>query len=202
MGSNPGWLRFGLPYSETRLLHPGQVGATIARVGETRVASGRDKVLTLERLAEAIRAEQAARRTVALCHGVFDILHTGHLRHFEAAKAMADVLVVTVTPDRFVKKGPNRPVFPDEQRAELLAGLSVVDWVAINRWESAVETLRLLRPSLFVKGQEYETRAQQVNPNFLAEARVAEELGVAVAFTREVTLSSTAAFNRLMEAGS
>lgn len=174
----------------------------MARVEKNRLFSSRDKVLTLEKLAEAIRAEQAADRVVAMCHGVFDILHAGHLRHFEAAKAMVDVLVVTVTPDRFVKKGPNRPVFPDEQRAELLAGLGVVDWVAINRWESAVDTIRLLRPNLFVKGQEYETRAQQVNPNFLVEARAAEEMGVKVVFTREVTLSSTAAFNRLMGAGS
>lgn len=172
------------------------------RGGKTNLGKARDKIFTLEKMSEVIRAEQANKCTVALCHGVFDILHVGHLRHFEAAKAMADVLVVTVTPDRFVKKGPDRPVFPDEQRAELLAGLSGVDWVAINRWESAVEAISLLLPNLFVKGMEYETRAHNMNPNFLAEARVAEELGVKVVFTREVTLSSTAAFSRLMAAGS
>lgn len=156
-----------------------------------------DKVLSLEKLAKVVHQTQGTGLTVAMCHGCFDILHVGHLRHFEATKAMADVLVVTVTPDRFVNKGPNRPVFPDEQRAELVAGLVAVDWVAINRWDSAVETIRLVRPNVFVKGQEYESRSQQVNPNFFAEAEAVEEVGGKIVFTYEFTLSSTVAFKRL-----
>lgn len=155
------------------------------------------KLVTLERSAEIVREIQRSRRTVALCHGCFDILHVGHLRHFEAAKSMADLLIVTVTPDRFVNKGPNRPVFPEEQRAELVAGLRAVDWVAVNRWGSAVEVIRLIRPNLFVKGGEYDSPTQEVNPNFFAEAKVVAEVGGKVAFTREFTLSSTAAFKRL-----
>lgn len=157
----------------------------------------RDKVLKLEDLAELVRRLKDDKKTIALCHGCFDIMHVGHLRHFEAVKALADVVVVTVTPDRFVNKGPNRPVFPDEQRAELIAGLRAIDWVAVNRWNSAVETIRLVRPDLFVKGQEYEAQAQQVNPNFFAEAKAVEEVGGKVAFTYEFTSSSTAAVKRL-----
>jgi len=158
----------------------------------------RNKVVRLERLAQVVRELQKAKQTVAMCHGCFDILHSGHLRHFEAARAMADALVVTVTPDRFVNKGPNRPVFPENERAELVAGLRVVNWVSINRWESAVETIRLIRPNLFIKGQEYESRAAQVNPNFLAEVRAVEEVGGKIAFTYEHTSSSTAIFQRLL----
>ena len=158
---------------------------------------GQDKVLSLEQLAKAVHDAQQENRRVAMCHGVFDILHAGHLRHFEAAKALADVLVVTVTPDQYVNKGPNRPVFPHDQRAELVAGLAVVDWVAINRWDSAVETIRLVRPDMFVKGEEYETRAGEVNPNFFAEAKMVEEVGGKIVFTRGFTLSSTAAFRKL-----
>ena len=156
-----------------------------------------DKILTMEELVETVRRLQGAQQRVALCHGCFDILHCGHLRHLEAAKAMADFLVVTVTPDLFVNKGPDRPVFREEQRAELLAGLHVVDWVCVNRWKSALETILMLRPNLFVKGEEYESRAEQVNPNFFAEAKAVEEAGGKVAFTRELTLSSTAAFQCL-----
>jgi rfaE bifunctional protein nucleotidyltransferase chain/domain len=156
-----------------------------------------DKVLSLEDLARMVHHLKDDKKTVALCHGCFDILHIGHLRHFEAVKAMADVLVVTVTPDRFVNKGSNRPVFPEEQRAELIAGLRVIDWVAINRWSSAVETIRLIRPDLFVKGQEYEPKTQQVNPNFFSEAKAVEEVGGKVTFTYEFTSSSTAAVKRL-----
>ena len=157
----------------------------------------RGQNLTVEGLVETVRRVQCAKRSVALCHGCFDILHCGHLRHLEAAKAMADFLVVTVTPDRFVNKGPVRPVFREEQRAELLAGLQVVDWVCVNRWKSAVEIIRLVRPNLFVKGEEYESRAEQVNPNFFVEATAVEEAGGKVAFTRGLTLSSTAAFQCL-----
>ncbi len=158
---------------------------------------GQDKVLSLEQLALTVQEAQKRHLRVGMCHGVFDILHVGHLRHFEAAKALADVLVVTVTPDIFVNKGPNRPVYTEELRAELVAGLWAVDWVAINRWDSAVETIRLIRPDIFAKGEEYETRAQAVNPNFYAEAIAVKEVGGQVAFTRGFTLSSTAAFRKL-----
>lgn len=160
----------------------------------------KSKLLTLEVLARTVRNLQNEKLSVALCHGCFDILHLGHMLHFEAARSMADVLVVTVTPDRFVNKGPERPVFPAEQRAELLAGFVAVDWVAINLWDSAVETIRLLRPNFFIKGHEYQTRAMQINPNFIAEASVVEEVGGQVLFTREPTLSSTAAFKKLLAA--
>lgn len=161
----------------------------------------RYKCVDLDQLAVRVREFQRTGRTVAQCHGCFDILHVGHLRHFEAARGLADVLVVTVTPDEFVSKGPGRPVFSGQQRAELLAGLVTIDLVALNRWPSAVETIRLVRPDIFIKGQEYETRAMQVNPNFIAEARAVEESGGRIVFTYEETSSSTAAVQRLKAVG-
>lgn len=157
----------------------------------------RRKVVSLTALAGKVRTAQKAGRVVALCHGCFDILHAGHLRHLEAARRLADVLIVTVTPDRFVNKGTNRPVFPARLRAELLAGLEVTTWVAVNRWDSAVETLKRVRPNLFVKGQEYETNPTGVNPNFLLEAKAIQSVGGRIVFTQEYTSSSTDAFKRL-----
>lgn len=159
--------------------------------------TARKKVLDLQALALLISDKKKRGEVVGHCHGCFDILHFGHLRHFEYAKSLVDFLVVTVTPDRFVNKGPNRPVFPEDQRAELVGGLAAVDAVAINQWDSAVETIGLLKPTLFIKGQEYETRAMEVNPNFLKEKNAIEAVGGKVAFTYEKTSSSTAAFKRL-----
>lgn len=159
--------------------------------------AARARVLSLDGLADTVRGLRATGKTVALCHGCFDVLHFGHVRHFEAARSLADVLVVTVTPDRFVGKGPGRPVFPELQRAEVVAGLNSVDWVAVNEWSSAVETIARIQPSMFVKGDEYETRAMQVNPNFLAEVEACLKVGSRVAFTREATSSSTAAVERM-----
>ncbi|MCA9718853.1 MAG: adenylyltransferase/cytidyltransferase family protein [Myxococcales bacterium] len=156
-----------------------------------------EKLLELEALAERIAEHRAAGEIVGLCHGCFDILHLGHLRHFIAAREQCDRLVVTVTPDRFVGKGPDRPVFAAEHRAELIAGLAVVSYVGVNRWPSAVETLRLLKPSRYFKGREYDLRPEQVNPNFLLEAEAVREAGGEVAFTDGFVLSSSAAWSRV-----
>ena len=80
---------------------------------------------------------------VVLAHGCFDLLHIGHIRHFQAAKRLGGTLVVTVTPDRFVNKGPRRPLFTEHLRAEAIAALECVNFVAINEWSSAVETICL-----------------------------------------------------------
>src|SRR5690349_12984543 len=80
-------------------------------------------------------------RTVVQCHGVFDLLHIGHIRHFQEARKKGDLLVVTLTPDQYVNKGPHRPVFTASLRAEAIASLDVVDYVAINKWPTAVEAI-------------------------------------------------------------
>ena len=158
----------------------------------------RDKILRLDELASMVSEAKSSNKVVALCHGCFDILHKGHIRHFESASALSDLLVVTVTQDKHINKGPNRPVFPELQRAEVLAGLNVIDWVAINRWDSAIQTIKIIRPSLFIKGEEYESRAEQINPNFIAEAEAVKDIGGQIAFTRDkFTSSSTMAFKRL-----
>jgi len=123
--------------------------------------------------------------------GVFDFLHFGHLRHFKAAKQRGDVLVVTVTPDQFVSKGLGRPVFPQEYRVEFVAALAPVDYVALNRWPSAVETIRLLRPAVFVKGSDYKIRDDNVNPNIFSEERAIQEVGGKLVYTDEIMYSST-----------
>src|SRR3954463_1457723 len=113
------------------------------------------KLRGLEDLAETLDQLRASGKRVVHCHGVFDLLHIGHVRHFEQAHKLGDVLVVTLTPDRFVNKGAGRPAFTETLRAEFLASLGCVDYVAVNRWPTAVETIRLLRPHLFVKGSEF-----------------------------------------------
>src|SRR6266446_2118272 len=84
----------------------------------------RGKILPLGELAEVLAAQRAAGRTVVLAHGVFDLVHPGHIRHLEAARRFGDLLVVTITPDPFVNKGPGRPFFPHSLRAEALAALA------------------------------------------------------------------------------
>jgi cytidyltransferase-like protein len=149
-------------------------------------------LLTFEQMKDTILAIKAQGFCVGLCHGCFDVLHTGHLRHFESARSQCDVLMVSVTPDEFINKGAGRPVFPAAERAELIAGIGAVDFTVINQWPSAVNLLKELRPNAFFKGQEYESRAMQVNPNFIEEKDVAQSLGIDVRFTYEKVRSSSA----------
>ena len=104
------------------------------------------KITSVETLAQRSRQWRAEGRRVVLCHGTFDLMHTGHIRYLQRARQEGDVLLVTVTGDDFVNKGPGRPVFSERLRAENLAALACVDQVAINPAISAVEQVRPAAP--------------------------------------------------------
>jgi rfaE bifunctional protein nucleotidyltransferase chain/domain len=154
------------------------------------------KVLPLDELAVVLGALRARGRRVVHCHGVFDLLHPGHIRHFEAARAYGDVLVVTITPDEFVAKGPGRPAFNHRLRAESIAALACVDYVAINQWPTAVETIALLRPSVYAKGSDYADAGRDVTGGIVQEERAVREVGGEIVFTSEMSFSSTELLNQ------
>src|SRR5262249_42163653 len=112
------------------------------------------KVWPLHDLIDHVKKLRQKGLRIVQCHGVFDLLHIGHIRHFEQAKKLGDILVVTLTPDRFVNKGAGRPAFPENLRAEVIASLDCVNYVAVNHWPSAVETIKMLQPDIFAKGDE------------------------------------------------
>ena len=111
------------------------------------------KIQRLQDLAGILDEARSAGKTIVLCHGVFDLLHVGHIRHLQAARKLGDILVVTLTRDRWVNKGPHRPAFTDQVRAEAITALECVGYVALNEWPTAVETIHLLRPDFYVKGK-------------------------------------------------
>src|SRR5210317_600452 len=91
-----------------------------------------DKIYSLKKLSELLRQDNFKKKKIVLCHGVFDLLHIGHIKHLEKAKNFGDKLVVTITADKFVNKGPGRPAFNENLRSEAIASIGVVDYVAIN----------------------------------------------------------------------
>lgn len=172
--------------------------------GTLEAADGRSpgstpKVLTLDALADTLASCRAQHRTVVLCHGVFDLMHPGHIRHFEAARRHGDVLVVTITPDQFVQKGPGRPAFNHRLRAETVAALACVDYVAINEWPTAVETIKVLRPDVYCKGSDYENREADVTGGIREEERAIRDIGGRIEFTTEVSFSSTELLNQFYQ---
>lgn len=148
------------------------------------------KIVTPEQAASLIAAAQGEGQTVVMCHGCFDIVHPGHVRHLQHASRLGDRLMVTVTGDALLAKGGGRPLIPQELRAENLAALDCVDWVAINRHPTAAEFLESLKPDIYVKGREYE---HNHDPRFLLEKSIVERHGGRVVFTSgDVVFSSTA----------
>jgi len=156
----------------------------------------RDKVKTVDELAVMVREAQGAGETVVQAHGVFDLVHMGHVRHLEAARREGTVLIVTATADKHVHKGPGRPVFPEELRAEMLAALEYVDAVAINPSSDATQLLRTIRPDVYIKGSDYEDPGDDITGMIAAERKAVEEHGGKMVLTRDITFSSSALINQ------
>ena len=135
-----------------------------------------------------LRAEAtAAGRTIALANGVFDLFHVGHLRYLQGARALADLLVVAVNSDasaRLLGKGPGRPVVPEDERAEIVAGLACVDHVVLFGSKDVVPILRALRPDVHVKGTDY-------TPETIPEAEEVRAYGGRVAVAGDPKQHST-----------
>jgi rfaE bifunctional protein nucleotidyltransferase chain/domain len=119
-----------------------------------------------------------------LAGGCFDVLHVGHIAHLRAARAMGDRLVVALTADEFVNKGPGRPVFNEQARADVLRELRCVDEVIISSEPVPLAVIQAVRPQIYAKGREYAGR--------LAEQALVESLGGRAAFTDTAVFSSTA----------
>jgi rfaE bifunctional protein nucleotidyltransferase chain/domain len=162
----------------------------------SRPSGPRDKIRTLPEVAAVCERARRAGQIVVQAHGTFDLLHLGHVRHLEAARKLGDVLIVTLTADRFVNKGPGRPVFNAELRAEMLATLEYVDWVAINDTADAVSAIEHIRPSIYVKGQDYQNPDGDITGKIRLERDSVEAHGGRIHFTDEVTFSSTELVNR------
>lgn len=158
----------------------------------------RSKIKGLEDLASILRDEKTLGRKVVQCHGVFDLLHIGHIRHFEQARQFGDILVVTLTPDEYVNKGPNRPAFKQQLRAEAIAALNSVDYVAVNEWPLAEETIKLLAPDFYVKGQDYKDSNQDLTGGILLEEAAVKSVGGEIVFTDDIVFSSTSLINEHM----
>ncbi len=116
-----------------------------------------DRIVSLEDLPRLRAAATAAGKTIAMANGIFDLFHVGHLRYLEGAKAEADLLVVAVNSDFSTRlnKGPSRPVIPEGERAEIVAGLRCVDHVVLFDTKDVISVIRLLKPDVQVKGTDY-----------------------------------------------
>lgn len=152
------------------------------------------KILSIQDLAQILKELKKTKKIVH-CHGVFDLLHIGHIRHFEEAKKLGDILVVSITPDRYVNKGPNRPAFNEKLRSEAIAALGMVDYVCINEWPTGVEIIKLFKPDFYVKGADYIRKENDLTGKITEEEEAVNSAGGKLVFTEAATFSSSKLIN-------
>lgn len=166
------------------------------------------KIVNLQELNGIIEESKKNGKKIVHCHGCFDYLHYGHIKHFESAKKQGDILIVTVTPDCFVQKGPGRPFYNQELRLEFLSALETIDYVCLNKWETAIETIKLLKPDVYVKGKEVLNNKEvdaidegtKKISNLAAEEEALKSVGGTLYLTDEVTFSSSSIINQITSA--
>lgn len=158
-----------------------------------------EKIISKEKFKKHIRpALKDERKTIALCHGVFDLVHPGHIIHLEQAKKMADVLVVSITAAEYVRKGPGRPYFDDEMRMKVLAALECVDYVMLSEGYTVDDIIENVEPDMYVKGQEYQNEGDDITGKITEEKQLVEKHGGRLVFTSGQVFSSTKLINTAM----
>ena len=154
------------------------------------------KILTFKEIVEKIKILKKKNKKIILCHGVFDLLHVGHIKHLKKAKEFGDKLIVTITPDIYVNKGPGRPVFNQNLRSESIAALDSVDFVVINNTITAVNPIRVIKPDIYCKGQDYKKASNDITGEIKNEIKEIKKIKSKIVFTDEITFSSSRLINK------
>lgn len=133
---------------------------------------------------------------VGLAHGVFDVLHTGHINHFKEAKKLCKKLIVSVTDNKFVKKGLNRPVFNSSERIQLLSSIKYVDQVILSKNITAVNSIKRVKPNIYFKGLDYSKMNLKEQKNLNLEIKELKKIKGIFHITKSKLKSSSEILNK------
>ena len=153
------------------------------------------KVLKYSDLEKKISRLKTQKKKIGLCHGVFDLIHVGHIKHFKSAKKLCDYLIISLTKDEFVTKGPNRPYFNEKLRLETLSELSCVDAVFLAEGKTAENVIKLLKPNFYFKGADYKDNKKDVTGKIKTEAKLVRKYKGQVIYTKDEKFSSSEILN-------
>ena len=153
------------------------------------------KILNFTNIEKTIKIQKKRGKKIVHCHGVFDLLHIGHLKHFRSAKKKGDILIVSITPDKFVFKGFNRPYFNSDQRAESLASVEAIDFVVVNNSTNSVDIINKIKPDFYCKGPDYKDVKKDITGQIKNEQLAVKKNGGKVVYTNDLTYSSSSIIN-------
>lgn len=137
-------------------------------------------IKTLKEMTELMQLRRNYSASYVLCHGVFDIVHIGHIKHLEWAKKQGDILMASITPDHQVNKGPGRPRFKQERRAQVIDALNCVDYTIVGEDLTAEKVIAELQPNFYVKGHDIK---ETPTAAFYVEAEAVDKYGGKVLFS-------------------
>lgn len=138
-------------------------------------------------------------KKIVLCHGVFDLIHIGHLNHLESSKQKGDLLVVSITSEEFVNKRPEGTFFDNSQRLKQLSFIEHVDFIVLSNDKSSINVINKLKPDFYSKGIEYEKSENDTHNNLAKEVKAVKNNGGKVIFTNDEVFSSSSLINNLKD---
>jgi len=153
------------------------------------------KKLEKDKFIKVLKNIKKNKKTIVLCHGVFDLVHYGHILHFKSAKKFGDVLIVSITKDKFIKKGIGRPVFNETQRLNYLNEIKIIDFLYVCETESAADSIRTIKPDVYVKGPDYRINSLDSTKKIYLEKRLVERFKGKIAYTNDEKFSSSTIIN-------
>jgi rfaE bifunctional protein kinase chain/domain/rfaE bifunctional protein nucleotidyltransferase chain/domain len=155
-----------------------------------------NKILNLDQIKKTVLKLKKNKKKITLCHGVFDLLHVGHIKHFKKAKKLGDFLIVSITSSKFVNKGNNRPFFNDHLRLESVSALECVDAVILSNYPSASNVIKIIKPDFYVKGSDYKNIEDDITGKIKIENNLVKKFGGKTIYTEELIFSSSSLINK------
>ena len=153
------------------------------------------KIISLEDLKKKIINFKINKKKIVLCHGTFDLIHLGHLRHFSEAKKYGDILAVTITADKYVSKGLNRPLFSTNQRMEALSHIFEIDFISYVDSADAIDLIKYLKPNIYCKGPDYKNFKHDTTGKIYQEIKALKSVNGILKVTTSETFSSSKILN-------
>jgi len=155
----------------------------------------RNKIISFENIERILSKYRKQKKIIVQCHGVFDLLHIGHLKHFETAKKNGDILIVSITADKYIDKGFNRPFFKNQDRLEGLSSIENIDFVVLNHSKNAVNIINKIKPNIYCKGPDYKDQKKDITGEIKNELSAVRKNGGKVLITNDKTYSSSSILN-------
>jgi len=156
----------------------------------------KNKILTYSKL---VKIKNNSNKKTVLCHGVFDLLHIGHIRYFEQAKRYGDILIVSLTSDNFVNKGSGRPFFKMSDRIAAISALQVVDFVITSNNATAVDIIKKIKPDTYFKGSDYKNHKSDFTYGIKKEIAEVKKYGGKVEYGSTKMYSSSKIINQILD---